>query len=523
MNKASGTALITTNGVSYPANLTFNGAGTFQLQDNITFSGNGKKLSESNGTFDCNSYDVTIAITSGSTFTLANTMTLYNLIFNSSDKNDNLILQGDLTVTNLMTLSGVNAGGRVLLSSDVPGTTRTLTCASVAFTNVDFSDITAAGAAAPFTGTVMGDALGNSNITFDTPVTRYWVATSGGNWGTTTGQWASSSGGAATASVPLPQDTVIFDANSIIGGSTIIVNVPRMGKDIDFSAVTNSPILNVSQAAGNFGSLTLSSGMTITGFSVWTFWTRSSSTFTSGGLNLEIGVTWNMFGGTLTLQDTCNFVQGPINLNYGTLTVGANNMNFTTGILILGIGSKTLNMGSGTWTFSNTGTTVNISSGTINCETSTIVINDTSASAKSFIGGGKTYNILTITGDNVTISGNNTFTTLNVNTAGLTNGLKVTANSTQTVTNFTTNGSAGNLAKILSTTAGTKFTLTTASPQISVDYMSIKDSFATQTNTWYAGANSTNVSGNTNWLFTAPPGASSFIYPTQRMRMGMGA
>jgi len=37
-----------------------------------------------------------------------------------------------------------------------------------------------------------------------------------------------------------------------------------------------------------------------------------------------------------------------------------------------------------------------------------------------------------------------------------------------------------------------------------VDYMSIKDSTATGGAAWYAGANSTNVSGNTGWIFSAP-------------------
>jgi hypothetical protein len=50
--------------------------------------------------------------------------------------------------------------------------------------------------------------------------------------------------------------------------------------------------------------------------------------------------------------------------------------------------------------------------------------------------------------------------------------------------------------------------------------MSIKDSFATQTNTWYAGANSTSVSGNTNWIFTAPPAGGGV---KSRMMMGIGA
>lgn len=145
------------------------------------------------------------------------------------------------------------------------------------------------------------------------------------------------------------------------------------------------------------------------------------------------------------------------------------------------------------WDLSNVDATLISTNSTINI-----------TSGATFKGGGKTYNVVTFSGNAATITGNNTFVTLNVNTAGLATGLKFTIDSIQTITNFTTNGSVGNLAKILSTSASSHFHLTTGSAQISVDYMSIKDSVADQANTWYAGANSVNVSGNSGWVFTAP-------------------
>jgi hypothetical protein len=50
---------------------------------------------------------------------------------------------------------------------------------------------------------------------------------------------------------------------------------------------------------------------------------------------------------------------------------------------------------------------------------------------------------------------------------------------------------------------------------VNVNYLSIQDSGVTPaTTTWYAGANSTNVSGNTGWIFTARPssGNSNFFF-----------
>ena len=76
-------------------------------------------------------------------------------------------------------------------------------------------------------------------------------------------------------------------------------------------------------------------------------------------------------------------------------------------------------------------------------------------------------------------------------------GIHLEAGTTQTVSGFTTNGSSGNLAILVSDSAGSKATLSKASGIVSVDYMSLKDSEALGGASWYAGANSTNVSGNT--------------------------
>ena len=84
-------------------------------------------------------------------------------------------------------------------------------------------------------------------------------------------------------------------------------------------------------------------------------------------------------------------------------------------------------MGSGTWTLSSTGSVLNFPGTglTINANTSTIVVSDTSATSKTLSGGGFTYNVVTISGDNVTISGACTIATLNINNCGLPTGFKL--------------------------------------------------------------------------------------------------
>jgi hypothetical protein len=171
-------------------------------------------------------------------------------------------------------------------------------------------------------------------------------------------------------------------------------------------------------------------------------------------------------------------------------------------------------MGSGTWTFNysngyattlwNFGTTTGL---TFNSGSSTIQFTGTSSGGKAFIGGGLAYNNIILSGDNITVSGSNTFNTFAVNNAGLPNGLILTSGTTQTIApgGFSDNGSSSsNLSIIHSTTGGIQASLSMPSGTVNANYMVIQDSNATGGATWYAGANSINVSDNTGWQFTSP-------------------
>ena len=105
----------------------------------------------------------------------------------------------------------------------------------------------------------------------------------------------------------------------------------------------------------------------------------------------------------------------------------------------------------------------------------------------------------------VTIANSCTIADVVVVTAGVACTLNLTSGITVTATNFTLTGSAGFLASIKASTPGSAATLSKASGVVSCNYLSIQDSIATGGATWYAGANSTSVSNNTGWIFTAPP------------------
>ena len=80
-------------------------------------------------------------------------------------------LSGNITVSGTLTANGSNGNQRIWFKSNTVGTSRTITAANISFTDVDFTDITAAGTASPFTGTRLGNAVNNSNITFPAPKT----------------------------------------------------------------------------------------------------------------------------------------------------------------------------------------------------------------------------------------------------------------------------------------------------------------------------------------------------------------
>ncbi len=474
--------------------LTFN-AGTSQ----ITLTGSSATFSGGAQTYN------NVILNSAGTVTISGANTFANLTRIGTAVTTNwLSLGANQTTTGTLTLSGNSVTNRLLVLSSTVGTARTLTAAAVSLTNVDFQYISGAGVAAPFSGTSLGNSLGDSNINFTAAVTRYWVG-NGGSWNSTT-KWSASSGGASGASVPLPHDTVVFDANSITStGQTITVNMPRLGTNIDFSAVANNPTLSFGTTANTiYGSLTLGSNMTISGTQGLTFFSVSSTfNLTSNGRTFTNAVTINVPGGTFTLQDTFNS-NSSITFNIGTFN--ANNQNITATIFSSSnSNTRTVTMGSGTWTLTGTGTVWNtaaVTGLTLNANTSSVVINNNSATGKIFAGGGRTfYNFrFTNTGTGTTtISGSNVFNNFTVDTQPKI--VSFTVGTTQTINGvFTSNGSAGALMTFRSTASPTKWTVSASSTSLS--YVDVQDSTGSGAAAPFAcGATCVNSGNNTGWTF----------------------
>jgi hypothetical protein len=151
--------------------------------------------------------------------------------------------------------------------------------------------------------------------------------------------------------------------------------------------------------------------------------------------------------------------------------------------------------------------------------TGTGTINLTSASAKTFAGGSISYSGITLNqggAGTLSVGGNNTF-------ANITNSYSATGattialgTTTQRVGSFTASGEAGRVLTVTGTSATSPATLVfTGSGQATApttDYLTITGVRAYNlTDTWYAGANSTN-NGSLGWIFAAGLAPTSDIY-----------
>jgi hypothetical protein len=486
----------TTLSFAIATNLTFN-CGT----STISLTGVGPTLTGSGQTF----YNVAFTAINSNTRTINGANTFNDLTFPTrlstgvvSDViNANQTINGTFSVN----AAGTTALNRHSITPSTAGTTITLTCAAVVFVDVDFRDVVIAGAAAPASGTRLGDLGGNSGITFTTK-TVYRVGTNT-SWGGSS-SWATSSGGAGSdANLPLAQDTAIID-----DGAPLLTSLSLSGYNmstLDSTARTISITFTIASATF-YGSYKLSSAVTLSGAASVFFAGRTTMDFLSAGKTITFSITLDAIGGTLRLQDAFTYAasqttthnNGTLDLNGYTLTAPS---TYTTGS-----GTKNLTFNGGTFLFTGSGSQFlnsNPTGYTTTAGTGTGKISFTSASSKIFAGGGSTFNC-TLSNDgagSLRITGNNTITTL-ANGVSPT-AFAFTAGTTTTLTNWNITGTAGNLVTIGSATAASH-TLSKASGTVNANYLSISRSTATGGATWNAGANSTDGGNNSGWIFTAP-------------------
>jgi hypothetical protein len=497
------------------ANLTFSaGTSTISLTSaSATLNGGGQILN-----------NVSFTSNNANTFTItgANTFNTLSFAGRTSVGITPVTFNANQNISTLTLNAGTASAYRTFLASDTIGTPRTLTVGTLTggAADIDFRDITIAGAASPISGTRFGDAKGNSGITFPAAKTVYAVAAGvNSNWGTaSTGLWSTSStlGTQSASDFPLAQDTAVILAATPLAGSALNINDRYNIGTIDMSLRTTNTLTlatstNTPQIYGNWINGT---GTTLTGSGVMTFAGRGSQTITSAGKTFTQPFTINTPGGSVTLQDSfvCSFTSiNAFTVNTGTFdastynfTLSAGGVNANTAV------TRTVAIGSGTWTLANSGTVWNAATSTNLTVTGTGTISLTAASAKTFSGGGANYSGITLNqggAGTLTITGNNTFKDI-TNTYSATGATTIAlGNTTQTVTQWSGTGEAGRVLTLTGTSAASPATLIiSGAVNSSTDYLNISNVRGYPVDsTWYIGANSTN-SGSLGFLFEASGG-----------------
>lgn len=305
-------------------------AGTSQ----INFTGAGGDVSSNYLTF----YNVA--------FTASNTVSprvipasaFNNLSITKSAFNEYAFEVGSLTING--TLSFVGSGRVYLYGDNRIASTLTINAVS-ALTDIDFRNIYVVGAAAPLSGTRIGNAGNLRGISASTPKTVYWNLLAGGNWYSNASPgWALSSGGAVSINnFPLPQDTAIIENTGLNSGSTITLN--------GFATINDAYIGTIDMSSRSLP-MTLAGNSAYTIYSNWRFSSSVTNSFTgdlifsafqkdqfitSAGRAFTSNIIVDSLGGTLKLLDTFNQSSTANNLEIRTGTFDTNGMTVTVGNL----------------------------------------------------------------------------------------------------------------------------------------------------------------------------------------------
>jgi hypothetical protein len=492
-------------------NLTVSGSGatvTITGSSAKTFAGGGANY----GAFTLNQGGAGRLTISGSN-TFANISNSYNATGATSIR----FTSGTTQTVSNFTAEGTS--GKVLtIDSTTPATAATLSKASgtVSVSYVSLQDSTATGGATwNANSNSSTNVSGNTGWVF-TPFARYWVG-GAGTWDTSdTTHWSASSGGAGGASVPTAGEDVIFDQATTytvtLAGNVFCNDFTISAGLVSFSVPSGFTDITVS------GSMLVASGTvgTWSQFSGAIFTATTSKTISTNNINI-CGIDLDGVGGTWTLGSafTSTSVNGGINLVNGTFSTSSSNYAVTIReFTSSNSNTRTLNLNASTFTITSTSWTCTTSTNlTVSGSGATVTM--TSGSAKTFAGGGANWGAITLDqggAGRLTISGSNTFANIsNSYNATAATSIRFTSGTTQTVTSFTAEGLSGKHLTIDSTTPGTAATLSKASGTVSVDFIIIQDSTATGGATWNAGSYSTNVSGNTGWVFASPISSNFFL------------
>ena len=372
--------------------------------------------------------------------------------------------------------------------------------------DVDFFGINMSGLTWASAQTRHGDCGGNTNILFPAAKIVYWNLAGAQVWSATA--WALIDGGTpALNNFPLPQDTAKFTNTGSVTGTITMSTIFNVGT-LDTSTRLSAMTLQVNGGANVYKDWYLSGAITNSGAGALKFLGTSTQTLTTNGVIVSQVITINSSGGSLVLGSALTSSQ-IFTLLSGTFDTSASSYSVTipsfvstvTNPRILKLNVSTItNPGNWNIDYNNCTDVYNIAGpyATLDFGGTTKTLTATNATKFPYIINQSSSGALTIASPITSIPDiKNSFSVTGATTITLAANISVDA--------FSASGAAAKLLTLNSSVAGTQRTITlTTGGIVSTNYMSIRDINATG-GTWYAGANSTNVSNNTGWIFTAPP------------------
>ena len=238
-------------------------------------------------------------------------------------------------------------------------------------------------------------------------------------------------------------------------------------------------------AISNYRDLVFGTGMTYTAISSAfnMIGTVVPQTITGNGVVIDSPFNINGVGGTTNLGSALTLGSTNGNFTHTNGTLNLSGYTLTSRIYTTATGTKDLTFNGGTLAcFNTTTTTFNNAAPTgftTTAGTGTGIISMTGATAKTFVGGGSTYNCTLNQGGAgaLTITGSNTFTAIS-NTVTVANSILFTAGTTTTLRHWLVSGSAGNLVTVSSTTAAFHTLVKVGAGNVSADYLNISYSQA---------------------------------------------
>lgn len=299
-----------------------------------------------------------------------------------------------------------------------------------------------------------------------------------------------------------PSSGSLVDFNITAGTGTFGTSGGSMGK-VNFTGFAGS-LLTTSMGYW-CDNATISSGMTVPDTATeMTLYSQSASpgmTFNTNGVtfNKPIQIYADNSTFKVTLASALNMGARALRLtncvfDSAGYAVTMNNFAST------GSNTRSIIFGASVWTITGPGATAWSVSGTgLSTTVNTGKITMSSASAKTFAGGGFTYPTIENSGTGaLTISGANTFSDIRSTVTAPT--FIFPSGATTTLLNWNLAGTAGNLVNISASTPGTVATISKSSGTISANYLSLTDNKATGGAIWKTDF-SVKGANTTGWLF----------------------